>query len=1150
MKILGNRKNKPFATTKFDAKTDITKNSLQLIRTPNILNQLLPFVLIIMFVFMSSNVWAQTPDKKNSLSFKNTCYKQIMRIIELKWDVVFVYNTSDISEIGVKDLNTNNLDLYETLNVLFAETDITYTIKDVYVFLRTKKDTNSSTVKGYKSIKGEIVDELQQVLPGVYITDKQGNILSVSNEEGNFEIFNSPKDSSLHFFMFGFKREVLKLTNTNNYKVTMRTNNILLSELLVVGYGSMQNREVTGAIQSLPILAIKNNVGGNIGNSFEGNVAGLWASNQNYRIRGVSSINSSADPLVVIDGIPQTIGLNDMNPNDIASVEFLKDAASSAIFGSRASNGVIIVTTKSGELNTKQKLIFDYRTSINYATNKPKFIKGKELLALLDDAYYNRYPERKTLEENNPTKHFPFSPDYANFLGFNRNWVNDYLHNNNLGTDWESAITQAAISQDVRLSFHGGQKSNSYYLSLSHKSDNELVDKKNKKRTTLVLKNDFHVSEKLSTGINMNFALNTWENSTFSNYESSLSRSSLLPVFAPDGSGKYFDARNINDKKGGNPLYRMSETWDDNINFNGLLLAYFNIKFTQKLSFRSELSVTPGTRRYRYFQSKDFYREDEAIDPSKSGIILYARTLSYGVNANNLLNYNTKINNRHAIKVMLGNNIQSFNSDFNVARFEGFPTNYFQLTNANTEKVLTRQSAGMDGYRFVSFFNRTQYAFNDKYFFELNARADGTSRFAKKNRWGFFPGLGMSWLLSEEDFFSQIKPIDYLKLRTSYGYVGNAEVGNFPTESRVLNWAEYAGSPGFVFDRIANLDVRWEKQLQFNAGFNISVLKNRVTANLDWFFKRNSDLLLNYNIGNFQGYFNTEVTVNSGNMNNSGIDLAISSINYAGIIKWKTELNVSSFNTKITKLSSQQNYIERGINRAYVGYPIGLYYLPLWAGVDSETGHEMIYEITGSETNKIKTGKLLNAETLTSVEYRNQSVLITDKTPYPKLYGGVSNFFEYKNFELGIHFSFQLGNWIYHNGMRQNSYVNTYDINNKMVSLRNYWTPENKNSNIPLLYNSRMSTRNSTRYLTNASYLRLRNLSMNYTFDIKKFKTLGIERIIAQINCQNIFTLSKFSNGSPELSLHNAGADANLSPGNIGLNYGLATISAGIKLEF
>ena len=1100
--------------------------------------------------FASINTMAQTYDKKLSLNFENTNYKKIMRDIELNWDIVFVYNTTDLIDLKTKNLRTDNLDLYETLSRLFAETNITYTVKDAYVFLRAKNDEDNLTLKGHYGIIGITTDEFNQSLPGVYITDKLGNILSISNENGSFNIHKIPKDSTLHFFMYGFKREVVKITSTKNFKIMMRTNNILLSELLVVGYGSMQNREVTGAIQSLPFSAIKNNVGGNVGNSFEGNVAGLWASNQNYRIRGVSSINSSADPLLVIDGIPQTIGLNDINPNDIASVEFLKDAASAAIFGSRASNGVIIVTTKSGELNTKQKLIFDYRTSINYATNKPEFIKGKELLALLDDAYYNRYPERKTLEENNPTKYFPISSDYDNFLGFNRNWLNDYLHNNNFGTNWESALTQAAITQDVRLSFHGGQKSNSYYLSLSHKSDNDLVDKKNKKRTTFVLKNNFLISEKLSAGINMNFALNTWENSTFSNYESSLSRSSLLPVFAPDGSGKYFDARNINDKKGDNPLYRMSETWDDNINFNGLILAYFDIKFSPKLSFRSEISVTPGTRRYRYFQSKDFYREDEAIDPSKSGIILYARTLNYGVNINNLLNYNTKINKKHAIKVMLGNNIQSFNSDFNVARFEGFPTEYFQLTNANTEKVLTRQSAGMDGYRFASFFNRTQYAFNDKYFFELNARADGTSRFAKNNRWGFFPGLGMSWLLSEEDFFSHIKPIDYLKFRTSYGYVGNAEVGNFPAESRVLNWAEYAGSPGFVFDRIANLDVRWEKQLQFNAGLNISVLKNKVTASIDWFFKRNSDLLLNYNIGKFQGYFNTDVSINSGNLNNNGFDFDLTSTNLSGLFKWKTELNISLFNSKISKLSSQQNYIERGINRAYVGYPLGLYYLPLWAGVDSETGHEMIYEVTGSETNKTKTGKLLNAEMLTSVEYRNQSVLITDKTPYPKLYGGVSNFFEYKNFELGIQFSFQLGNWIYHNGMRQNSYVNTYDINNKMTSLRNYWTPENKNSNIPLVYNSQMAGRNSTRYLMNASYLRLRNLSMNYTFDTKNLKTLGVEKIIAQINCQNIFTLSKFSNGSPELSLHNAGADANLSPGNIGLNYGLATISAGIKLEF
>lgn len=1094
---------------------------------------------------------AQTYSKSFSLNFTNMPLKEVLNVVEKKWDVVFVYNTSEITDKQQVTLNTQNATLTATLNQLLPSLKIEYKVVDYFVFLSLTKNEKPSSSEQVFWINGKVVDDLKMPLQGVCLINQANALKAISDENGNFRFLKTERDSILSLVLLGYRTQKITEIKNGALTVVMRSNTFLLNDLVVVGYGTLKTKEITGSIASLPEHILRNTLGGDIGSGIQGNVSGVFAANDRFRVRGVSSINSVADPLVVVDGVPQSLTLKDLNPDDIESVEFLKDAASGAIYGSRASNGVILVTTKSGNFDMPSKFTVNMKTGLNYMINKPEFLTGTDLLKVLDDAYFNRYPEKKLLSDTDPAKFFPLSSDYTNFKGYDRNWLNSYLQQQPAGTDWLNEVSQPMLYNEFRVALQGGQSQNKYLLSLSYRSNNDFIKDKSTERITLLLKNDYNITKFIKVGISSNFVVNLWSNSTYASVNSLFNRSSLLPVYAPDGSGSLFDARNINDKKGANPLYRMNETWDDNIDLNGILTAYTEVRFLRNFTFRSDWSFTPGTRRYRNFQSKDFYREDEAIDPTKSGIILYARTLNYGINGNNVLNYTADLSRRHKLKVMLGNNIQSFNSDFNVARYEGFPTDYFELTNANTEKVYTRQSAGMDGYRFLSFFNRSQYAFDDKWFVELNARADATSRFTSQNRWGFFPGLGISWLASSEEFVKNIQAIDYLKLRAGYGYVGNAEVGNFPAESRVLNWAEYAGSPGFVFDRIANPDVRWEKQRQLNAGLNMSFLKNRISTVFDVFFKRSKDLLINYTIGNFQGYINNDVTINTGVMNINGFDFSVSTLNInTSAFQWRSELNVSNFKSKVIALSTQQKFIEKGVNRVYSGYPLALYYLPLWAGVDSETGHELIYEVTGTEPNKTKTGNTLDAELLTATEYRNQRVLITDKTPYPTMHGGINNLFTYKNWTFSFLFSFQTGNWLYHSGMRQNSYVSTYDIQNKLKSLEGYWTHENKQSQIPLLYNSIMSGRESTRYLIDGSYLRLRNVLINYSLPKNVAAKIYAKSVNLQLQAQNLLTFSKFKNGDPEVSGGAAGADANITPGNLGLNSGLATLNFGLSVVF
>ena len=1101
------------------------------------------------FILMVFVVWCahlHANEVLIDINYSNTPLKTILTSIEKQTKRVFIYNNETINTNQLYTINEKNATLNNLLNILFEYSKIKYKFVDYYIFLTLSDSKINIDKLENTTIEGNVVDEVNQPLRGVTLIAPNGKIISITDDSGSFSFSALPNDTVITFHSIGFVTTKYR-TKQIMSNVILKSQNILLNDLIVIGYGTSKEKELTGAVTKLPSELLSRSVGSDLNNSFQGQATGVLSSGDKLRVRGVSSINASSDPLIVVDGVPQSMLLKDINPDDVESIEILKDAASAAIYGSRASNGVILVTTKSALFNTSTKCIIDIKSGFDFLTQKPQLLLGSDLLTAIDNAYYSRYPERKNLSDNDPNKFFPLSSDYVGLNGFDRKWINNYLSENANGTDWLKEMKQPVFYNNYRLSFNGGQSNTKYFVSLSYRHNDELIDKKNKDRVNLLLKNDYKLNRWLMVGVGINTSINLWNNSTFPSINSVLSRSSLLPVYSPIDNAKLFDARNYNQKKGANPLYRMNETWDDNIELTNILTVYLEIKPNERFSYKTDISVTFGTRRYRYYQSKDFYREDEAIDPAKSGIILYARTFNYGLNLNSVLSYKLINSNPNVLKFMLGNNLQTYNSDFNVARFEGFPTDYFQLTNANTQKVYTQQSAGMDGYRFLSFFSRIQYAWDEKLFAEFNFRSDATSRFNPEKRWGVFPGIGLSYLMANNLFIEKLKIVDYIKPRMSYGLVGNAEMGNFPSKSKVLNWAEYAGSPGLLFDRIGNPDVTWEKQAQFNAGFNIAFKGNRINIDFDWYRKKNTDLLINYNIGTFQGYFATDITVNSGLMSTTGFDLTLNSTNIdTEKIKWKTSFNFNHFETKVLQLSTQQNYIENGVNRAVVGMPLGVYFLPVWAGIDPVTGHELIYKAIGDELNRSLTSETLDAEIIDLKVYNEQRILIKEKSPYPSLYGGIINTVTLGSFDISALFNYQLGNWMYDAGLRRGSYISTYDIDNKYADI----ITKSGELTIPYIYNSRMASRENSRYLVDGSYLRLRNVDIQYSVSKTICNKLNISNLSFSFQLHNIFTISAFNHGNPDILSGNTGVGANLSPGIIDSNLGFLSVNFGFNLMF
>ncbi|NJO68478.1 MAG: TonB-dependent receptor, partial [Bacteroidetes bacterium] len=362
------------------------------------------------------------------------------------------------------------------------------------------------------------------------------------------------------------------------------------------------------------------------------------------------------------------------------------------------------------------------------------------------------------------------------------------------------------------------------------------------------------------------------------------------------------------------PYYTRDESWSDNQTFNTMNLGYLDLKPFKFLSFRSEWSLNYSSSRSRKYESKELRRETDSYayqmstatpKVGVSGGINYGRYQTYKWTTNNYLTFDKEFGKHHA-NMVVGHSAESFTFDGNSNQYEGFPSDYFTLSNANTELVATRQSVSYDQYRFLSYFGRAKYSYDGKYHAEFQYRADGSSRFGSKNRWGYFPGFALGWVISEENFMKQLSVLNYLKIRASRGFVGNAEMGNYPYLSTLVGWGPYGGPPGFFFDRIGNDQIHWESQVQTNLGLDFTILNNRISGNFDFFIKDARDLIVANKIGSFHGYNNTSIDVNLGTLRNTGFDFGLVSHNFNGEFQWDTEFNISKSKSVVTKLSPNQ----------------------------------------------------------------------------------------------------------------------------------------------------------------------------------------------------------------------------------------------------
>jgi TonB-linked SusC/RagA family outer membrane protein len=722
-------------------------------------------------------------------------------------------------------------------------------------------------------------------------------------------------------------------------------------------------------------------------------------------------------------------------------------------------------------------------------------------------------------------------------------------------TNWKDIVTQNAYYDQVSVSTGGGNDRTNFFSSLQYRNEYGLSLENRYQKATGRMNVEHKVTNRFKVGANLSMVYRFQNNSYAGLNDYYTNLLPVYPVYSPAREGKYFYDRNTSGNQGINPLYRSEETWADDQSIQNLTIGWAELEPLDGLKLRSEWGLRYTGSRSRNYQSREFHRPGDGIDPAQSGSIKYGRYQTYYWNSNNTLNYEKQIN-EHLVNVMAGVTMDSYFNDGNSLTEEGFPSDYFTLTNANTEVVSTRVSTSINEYRFLSYIARLKYGFRDRYFAEFQYRRDGSSRFGPESRWGNFPGGAVSWIASDESFMSHIKWLDHLKFRLSIGTVGNAEIGNYPYLSGLVGWAPFGNTPGFLFNNIGNQTIRWEKQLQTDAGFDFALFKGTVSGSFDYFIKNQNDLIVSNKIGNFHGYFNTNINVNLGDMQTKGFDFNITTknLNNNGF-QWTTDFNISHFKSIIDKLSPNQQWIESGRNIVVENQPLGAYYLALWAGVDPTTGHEMIYGVNQSQsqskaaTEDDLTGQILDANQMPASEYNNNRVILTDKTPYPDLYGGIGNTLSCKGLELYFLFTFQTGNYIYNEAYQTLSYPTTES--NVSPDLMNGWKPENP-TQIPLLWNSPMNGRNSSRFLYDGSYLRLKNVQLAYYLPKNISEKMYLSSMKFFVIAQNLATFTKYPGQDPEFFNASSGRDANLAPGIDKLeNYPqMRTFTFGVNVSF
>ena len=1010
------------------------------------------------------------------------------------------------------------------------------------------------------TVQGQVTDENGTPLPGATVVVKSVAGLGVSTDsEGRFKLAVPTGNETLTISSIGYVAQELKLGGRTTLTVQLVTDNQALNEVVVVGYGTVKKSDLTGAVGSVTAKELTERPVINAAQGLQGRVAGVnvalnsgqpGGGNPVIRVRGYGSINAGNDPLVVVDGVFWTAGINNINPNDIATIEVLKDASATAIYGSQGSNGVVLITTKRGKKGTQ--VSYDAFASLGYLARKLPTLNSQQFLEVEDigyaniqkydpagwaaGKYANKDPQIKRRALANPN-------DPRRLFDENLNPLYD--------TDWQKETTRTGVTQSHNLSFSGGGDQLTYGLFLNYTNGEGIIRNTYQKRYQARLVIDNQVKKWLKVGTTLGFV--KVDERIGNDFTGGNNLPRLLIESIPIQPIKYLDGtyarrQQYPDMEGGdNPVALAQEDYELRHRqiFSGN--AYLEFSILPGLSFRSVAGATQQSENNPSFASSLIQLRGQQNYVSINDY--NASTLQW----QNYLTYNKQLNENNSLNVVVGSDALRFQGVRNGFETRNVLDDFYQYNNAATGSLPGVPSSSFTGNQFFSLFGRVNYGYKNRYLLTGTIRRDGSSRFGTNNKNAVFPSAAVAWRVIEEDFMKGNNIFSDLKLRFGYGRTGNSGPGfgdyvsqtNLGSTSNIVFNGTRAS--GITLGSLGNPDLKWETADQFDLGLNVGVLQNRITFEADIYQRTTKDLLLNAPVPRSSGY--PSIPSNIGSVRNRGLELSLNTTNIQSTdFSWNTTFNISFLQNRILQLGAANDDIFPGpnflnqTNVLRVGQPVGSFFglerLGTWGTAEADEAKKY----------GLLPGDLKFQDQNGDGQINDQDRVLLGKN-IPTGFGTFINNFRYKGFDLLVDLQFTYGNSVMnlteHSGLDRTGQTSGYT-----QQLTGAWTPDNQNTYIAqirpsfIYYQSRIDSYK----VENGSFIRGRNVVFGYNFANELTEKIGLTRLRVYVSAQNLFLITKYFGYDPETSTY---PDNAFSQGIQFYDYPKArTFTAGLNVSF
>lgn len=987
-----------------------------------------------------------------------------------------------------------------------------------------------------KTVTGNITDQDNVPLPGVNIVVKETTRGTQSDFDGNYAI-NASEGEVLIFSYLGQTTIERVVGSSSIINVQMQEDASQLEEVVVVGFGTQSKRLLTDNVAKIDSDQIGGISTPALQNALVAKAPGVQITQINGKleggvkviIRGLSSVSASQEPLYVIDGIEMNnnnissiqSNLNPLlaiNPNDIESIDILKDASATAIFGAKGTNGVVLITTKRGK-EGKSTISVDLSTSFGQPTNKRDWLNSAQYIELLQESAFN-----------SPAFDFTTQAEADEWVDVRLQRYQGDQDYRNIDTDWQEEAFQNSFVRDANISFAGGTEKTKSFLSASYNNSDGIIRGNSLERISMRANIDHDINDWLDVGFNLGYTSTVIDrisgDNSFTTPLQAIAQVPTAPVFLSDGelNGSTLYANFLLQDK---HSFRLTKR-------RRLLSKFFaELKLLESLKFKSEIG-------YDYLnQTVDRNTGRLAPFQSTNGQSFASDNGTEIISTNNYLTFNKLFGEYSNLDFVLGTNYTRFKNRASSVTGDGFPTDNFK--SVSSAATISDGTGTFTNWAQISYFARATYDYKNRYILKASIRQDGSSRFGENNRFGYFPSGSLGWIISEENFLKESNTLSLLKFRASWGINGNTPIANFPSLG-LYGGTNYNGQSGLEFTQGENPDLKWEETEQTNFGLDFGFANNRISGEIDYYVKKTKDLLFFTRVPFEAQLPSAQVLQNIGNLENSGFEFVLNTTNIqTEDFTWKTSINFATNKNEITSLPNAEDQIT-GRNILREGEAINSFYMVEYAGVNAQTGdaeYVLNTENADGTLNKGVTNDFSQAER------------VVVGNPNPDIIGGFSSTLNYKTIDFSFTFQGQWGAQLYNNAgqYQETGFGNGLDNQDEYI-YNNRWQNPGDITDVPqarLFVNNGHSP--SSRYLQDTDFVRLRNLTLGYSLPTPALDRLGMSRVRIYVSGLNLLTFTNYRGYDPESS--NDDANTNTNVGNTFYSAPPAKVyTMGINLSF